>query len=468
MAKFDVAILGGGNGGYAAALRAAGLGLSVAIVENDKVGGTCLHLGCIPTKALLHSAEVVETVRVAGDFGILAGEPSVDWGKVTSYKDSVVAKHYKGLQGLLKSKKVTTIAGKGRLASAGVLAVEGGENVEAPAVILSTGSYPRSLPFATIDGEAFITSDHALSASDIPASVIVIGAGAVGLEFASVYRSFGAEVTIIEALVRLAPGEDEEVSKELVRQFAKRGIQSFTGAKVTKAENSGGSAEVTFEAEGKSTTLTAERCLLSVGRAPRSDGLGFEESGVKLDKGFVVTDESCRTGVEGVFAIGDLITQPALGLPFPHFQLAHVAFAEGIHVAEQIAGAQTSPVNYAGVPRATYCKPEIASVGLTEHQAVDAGHDVQTTKFNWAASGKASILGEAAGFVKVVAKRDGPVLGVHLIGPRVTELVSEAQLMTNWEALPADVASLIHAHPTLSEALGETMLKLSGKPLHMS
>ncbi|MEX0789913.1 MAG: FAD-dependent oxidoreductase, partial [Actinomycetota bacterium] len=326
----------------------------------------------------------------------------------------------------------------------------------------------RSLPFIDIDGGVFITSDHALSLDAMPRSVIVVGAGAVGLEFASVFASFGATVTVVEALPRLAPGEDEEVSKEVQRQFEKRKIKAYAGAKVTSAEKSEGGATLTVEtSDGKEVSLEAERCLIAVGRGPVSEGLGYEEIGIKIDRGFVVVDELCRTGVEGVWAVGDLITQPSMNLPFPHFQLAHVAFAEGIRVAEQIAGVQSyGPVDYTGVPRATYSFPEIASVGLTEAQAKEAGYSVETVKLPWAALAKATILGESAGFVKVVSEKDGPVLGVHMVGPRVTELIAEAQLITNWEAYPREVAALIHPHPTLSEAMGEAMLTLAGTPLH--
>lgn len=464
----DVAILGGGNGGYAAALRAAQLGLRVTVVERSKVGGTCLHLGCIPTKALLHSAELVEQVRSAGHFGILAGEPQIDWGKVLSHKDSVVNRLHKGLQSVLKARKVNVVTGNGTLAGRDTIEIEGGGAVKAKAVVLASGSYAKSLPFITIDGKAFITSDHALSLEDIPSSVIVIGAGAVGLEFASIYRSFGAEVTILEALPRLAPGEDEDVSKELTRQFTKRGIACLAGVNVTRATSAEGGASVTYEGgRGKSETVVADRCLVAVGRGAVSEGLGYEAAGVKVDRGFVTTDANCRTGPEGVWAVGDLITQPSLALPFPHFQLAHVAFAEGIHVAEQIAGVpDTAAVNYLGVPRCTYSHPEIASVGLTEQQAKEAGHEAEVATFPWAASGKANILGETAGFVKTVSEKDGKVLGVHMVGPRVTELIAEAQLIFNWEAFPAEVAALLHPHPTLSEALGETMLQLAGKQLH--
>jgi dihydrolipoamide dehydrogenase len=466
---YDVAILGGGNAGYAAALRAAQLGLSVGLVERDKVGGTCLHRGCIPTKALLHSADLVEEFRRAGDFGILVDEPRVDWGKVLTYKDSVVSRMHKGLQQVLKARKVETINGNGKVVSPNTIDVEGVGTVRARrGLILASGSYARSLPFIEIEGKGFITSDHALTLDEIPSSVVVIGAGAVGLEFASVYASFGSEVTVLEALDRLAPAEDEEVSKEITRQFKKRGIKGFAGAKVTSASSTEAGAEIVFTAaDGNEQKVTAERCLVAVGRGPVSEGLGYEDIGVRINRGFVVTDASCRTDAEGVWAVGDLITQPVLDLPFPHFQLAHVAFAEGVHVAEQIAGVdETMAVNYVGVPRCTYSHPEIASVGLTEAQAKSNGVEVHSAKFQWGASGKAAILGETAGFVKVVAEKHGKVLGVHMVGPRVTELIAEAQLITNWEAYPAEVAALFHPHPTLSEGLGETMLHLAGKQLH--
>jgi dihydrolipoamide dehydrogenase len=387
---------------------------------------------------------------------------------VSSYRDSVVSRLHKGLQSVIKARKVATVEGSGRLVSKDTIEIEGGEAIKAvKGVILASGSFARSLPFIKIDGKAFITSDEALVLDEIPSSVIVIGAGAVGLEFASVYRSLGVDVTILEALDRLAPGEDEEVSKEVTRQFTKRGIKCFANVKVTKAETAKGAASVAYELGGKTETVKAERCLVAVGRGPVSEGLGYTEAGVQVERGFVVTDASCRTGVDKVWAVGDLITQPSLGHPFPHFQLAHVAFAEGVHVAEQIAGVEeTAPVNYVGVPRCTYSLPEIASVGLTESQAEDAGYETRAEKFAWAASGKATILGETAGFVKVVAEKEGRVLGVHMVGPRVTELIAEAQLIQNWEAFPAEVAVLFHPHPTLSEALGETMLHLAGKQLH--
>jgi dihydrolipoamide dehydrogenase len=464
----DVAILGGGNAGYACALRAAQLGLNVTMIERDKVGGTCLHRGCIPTKALLHSAEMVDNIRSAPEFGVLVGEPTVDWGKVLGYKSTVVEKLYRGLQSVIKARKVTTVNASGVLIAPDAIELEGGQIVRARSVVLASGSYAKSLPFIQIDGRAFITSDHALTLEDIPSSVVVIGAGAVGLEFASVYRSFGSEVTILEALPRLAPGEDEDVSAELTRQFRRRGIKCLPGVKVTGAEASGSGVSISYEtADGTAEVTAAERCLVATGRGPVTEGLGYEDQGVLLERGFIVVDEWCRTGVDGVWAIGDVITQPSLKLPIPHLQLAHVAFAEGIHVAEQI-GRIPNPVlvDYLGVPRCTYSSPEIASVGYTEAQARDAGYDVEVARYQWAASGKASILGEPHGFVKAVSQKGGAVLGMHMVGPRVTELVAEAQLIVNWEAYPEEVAALLHPHPTLSEAVGETMLHLAGKQLH--
>lgn len=466
--KIDLAILGGGNGGYAAALRARQLGLDVALVEKDKVGGTCLHVGCIPTKAMLHSADLMESIRSAGEHGVQAGEPKVDWPQVLDRKDFVVAKHYKGLSGLLKSKGINVIEGKGVLKSANTVAVEGQDDIEATSVVLASGSYAKSLPFIDIDGEAFITSDHALRLPEMPPSIIVIGAGAVGLEFASVFASFGSKVTVVEALDRLAPGEDEEVSKEVQRQFRKRGITCHAGATVDEAERTKDGAKLTITtAKGKTESAEASVCLVAVGRGPVSEGLGYEEAGVSLERGFVEVDELCRTGVDGLWAIGDLISQPSLGLPFPHFQLAHVAFAEGMHVAEQAAGkVERPPVDYVGVPRATYSFPEIASVGLTEAQAKAGGRSTKSAKLPWAALAKATILGDSGGFLKVVADEDGTVLGVHMVGPRVTELIAEAQLITNWEAYAGEVAALVHPHPTLSEAMGEAMMALAGAPLH--
>ena len=453
---YDVVVIGAGTGGYSAALRAAQLGKRVAIVERDeRLGGTCLLRGCIPTKALLQSAAVMDTVNRAADWGIKAsGEP--DWSAVKAFEDAIVDKLVKGITGLIKTRKIDVIRGTARLLAGPSLDIEG-RRVEATDVILASGSRPKLLPGVEVT-ERIITSDQALWYDSIPGSAVVIGAGAVGLEFASLYRSFGAEVTLIEALPRLAPLEDEEVSKEIAKAFRKRGITSSAGASVQQIKDSGNHVEVTYEANGPKT-VSADVCLVAVGRGPVTDGLGLEEAGVTLhEKGFVNVDGQLRTNVEHVWAVGDVAATP--------LQLAHVAFTEGYAVAERIAGMEVADIDYVNIPRVTYCSPEIASVGLTEAQAVERGHQIVTEKLDFRAIGKANIVGEG-GFVKVVADADGgPVLGIHMIGPHVTDLIAEAMLITNWEAVPSEVAALIHPHPTLSEAVGEAHLALVGKPLH--
>ncbi|MGH2594472.1 MAG: dihydrolipoyl dehydrogenase [Actinomycetota bacterium] len=453
---YDVVVIGAGTGGYSAALRAAQLGKRVAIVERDeRLGGTCLLRGCIPTKALLQSAAVMDTVNRAADWGIKAsGEP--DWSAVKAFEDAIVDKLVKGITGLIKTRKIDVIRGTARLLAGPSLDIEG-RRVEATDIILASGSRPKLLPGAEVT-ERIITSDQALWYDSIPGSAVVIGAGAVGLEFASLYRSFGAEVTLIEALPRLAPLEDEEVSKEIAKAFRKRGITSSAGASVQQIKDSGNHVEVTYEANGPKT-VSADVCLVAVGRGPVTDGLGLEEAGVTLhEKGFVNVDGQLRTNVEHVWAVGDVAATP--------LQLAHVAFTEGYAVAERIAGMEVADIDYVNIPRVTYCSPEIASVGLTEAQAVERGHQIVTEKLDFRAIGKANIVGEG-GFVKLVADADGgPVLGIHMIGPHVTDLIAEAMLITNWEAVPSEVAALIHPHPTLSEAVGEAHLALVGKPLH--
>jgi len=394
MADFDLVILGGGSGGYAAALRASQLGQKVVLIEKDKLGGTCLHKGCIPTKALLHAGEIADNTRHASEFGVKADFHSMDMPAVNTYKDGVIAKLHKGLEGLVKSRNVTYVQGSGKLVSNNSVEVNGtkytGKNV-----ILATGSYPKTLPGLEIDGKQIITSEQAIKLDYVPKSVIVLGGGVIGCEFASVWKSFGAEVTIIDLLV-------------------------------------------------------------AVGRGPVSTGLGYEEAGIKMDRGYVLVDNKCRTNVPGVWAVGDLI---------PTLQLAHVGFAEGIMVAEEIAGLNPRAINYDGVPRVTYSEPEVASVGLTTAAAKAAGNDVVELNYDLAGNGKANIL-KTAGSVKLVAKKNGPILGIHMVGSRVGELLAEAQLIFNWEADAADVAQHIHAHPTLSEAMGEAHLALAGKPLH--
>jgi dihydrolipoamide dehydrogenase len=453
----DVVVIGAGTAGYSAALRAAELGLRVALVErDDRLGGTCLLRGCIPTKALLRSAEVVDTVNRAADWGVKAsGEP--DWTAIRSFEERVVDKNVKGLTGLVKMRGIDVVRGQAKLLAGGKVALNG-ERLDTSHVIIATGSQPRLLRGVDRSGHV-ITSDEALVLDAIPTSAIVIGAGAVGLEFASLYRSFGADVTLMEALPVLAPFEDADVSKEIARAFRKRGIETVANAVVERVKDTGEGAEVTYTAGQKTSTVAGDVCLIATGRGPVTDGLGLEDAGVGVtEKGLVQVDAELRTSVEHVWAIGDVADTP--------YQLAHVAFDEGYAVAERIAGQDVPPVNYVNVPRVTYCTPEIASVGLTEAQAREQGSDVDVAKLDFRAIAKANIVGEG-GFVKVVALAGGgPVLGVHMIGPHVTDLVAEAMLITNWEATAADVAAMHHPHPTLSEGLGEAMLKLAGAPLH--
>jgi len=456
-AKVDLVVLGGGSGGYAAALRAAELGMSVVMIEKDKVGGTCLHRGCIPTKALLHSAETVEVIKEAAQFGVNGTFESVDLPAVNKYKDKVVEGLFKGLTGLVKSRKIEVLQGTGRLTSGTSVevALEDGSTrtVEAGHVLLATGSVPRSIPGLEIDHQRVITSDDALGMDSIPGSVIILGAGAIGCEFASVWRSFGAEVTIVEALPHLVPLEEESSSKLLERSFRKRGIKQELGARFEKVEPTDSGVRVSLEG-GK--TLEADLLLVAIGRGPVSKDLGYEQAGVTLNRGFVEVDAYCQTSVPTISAVGDLI---------PTLQLAHVGFAEGILVAERLAGLAVTPIDYDGVPRVTYSSPEVASVGLTRKVAEERGYEVVEATYDLAGNGKARILG-TAGAVKVLASKDGPVIGVHMVGDRVGELIAEAQLITNWEALPGEVAQLIHPHPTMSEAVGEAHLALAGKPLH--
>ncbi len=452
---YDVVVIGAGTGGYSAALRASQLGKRVAIVErDDRLGGTCLLRGCIPTKALLQSAAVMDTVNRSSEWGITAsGSP--DWPAVKAFEDKIVDKLVKGVTGLIKQRGIDVIHGEARLLPGPAVEVVG-RRIETADVILATGSSPKLLPGLQVT-DRIITSDQALSYGSIPASAVVIGAGAVGLEFASLYRSFGAEVTLVEALPRLAPLEDEEVSKEIARAFKKRGIQAVSGAKVLEVKDTGKGVEVTYEA-GKSQTVSADVCLVAIGRGPVTAGLGLEEAGVEMDRGFVKVDAQLKTTAPGVWAVGDVAATP--------LQLAHVAFTEGYAAAERIAGQEVAEIDYVNIPKVTYCTPEMASVGLTEAQAIERGHEIVTEKLDFRGIGKANIVGET-GFVKVVAGAGGgPVLGIHMIGPHVTDLVSEAMLITNWEAAPAEVAAIIHPHPTLSEAIGEAHLALAGKPLH--
>ena len=452
MSQFDLVILGGGSGGYAAALRGAQLGLTVALIESDKVGGTCLHRGCIPTKALLHSAEIADGAREGSKFGVKSTLNGMDMDGVNAYKDGVINKLYKGLSGLVKSRGIVFVEGHGKLVSKDTVEVAGvkytGKNI-----VLATGSYAKTLPGLEIDGERIITSDHGTKLSYVPKSVIVLGGGVIGSEFASVWKSFGSEVTIVEGLPRLIALEDESSSKQLERAFRKRGINLELGVRFASAVKNKKDVTVTLE-DGKS--LTAELLMVAVGRGPVSDNIGYQEQGLTMDRGYVIVDDKCRTNIPGIWAVGDLI---------PTLQLAHVGFAEGILVAEEIAGLNPRPINYDGIPRVTYSDPEVASVGLTTAEAKNRGHDVVELTYDLAGNGKAQIL-NTSGSIKLVAQKDGPVLGVHMVGARVGELLAEAELIYNWEARASDVAPLIHAHPTLSEAMGEAHMALAGKPLH--
>ena len=450
--SFDVVILGGGSGGYACALRSAQLGLKVALIEAGKLGGTCLHRGCIPTKALLHAGEVADSTREAHEFGVVAELGGIDMAGVNAYKDGVIAKLHKGLQGLVKSRGITYIEGHGKVVDANTVEVNG-EKYVGKNLVLATGSYPKTLPGLEINGTTIVTSDHALTIDYVPKSVIVLGGGVIGCEFASVWKSFGADVRIIEGLQHLVPLEDESSSKLLERAYRKRGINFELGVRFKSATPTASGVKVALE-DGRE--FEADLLLVSVGRGPTSANLGYEEIGLKMDRGYVLVDEKCRTNVPGVFAVGDLI---------PTLQLAHVGFGEGILVAEEIAGLNPRPINYDGVPRVTYSEPEVASVGLTTAQAKERGHDVVELVYDLAGNGKSQIL-RTSGSVKLVAQKNGPVLGIHMVGSRVGELLAEAQLIFNWEASADDVAPLIHAHPTMSEARGEAHLALAGKPLH--
>jgi dihydrolipoamide dehydrogenase len=450
---FDLVVLGGGSGGYAAALRAAELGKSVALVEKDKVGGTCLHRGCIPTKALLHAAEVADTARDASAIGIRTTFEGVDPAGVRAYREGIVAKKFKGLEGLVKARGITVVPGEGRLESGPAVRV-GDDLYRGADVILATGSYSRSLPGLDVGGR-ILTSEHALELDEIPARVVVLGGGVIGVEFASVWRSFGVEVTIVEALDHLVPNEDVALSKGLERAFRRRGIQYSLGVRFQSATQTADAVTITLE-DGK--TFEADYLLVAVGRGPATAGLGYEEAGVTIDRGFVVTDERLRTGLEHVWAVGDIV---------PGLQLAHRGFQQGIFVAEEIAGLAPVVIPDVHIPKVTYSHPEVASVGLTETQAAEAhGVDgIVAYEYNLAGNGKSEILG-TSGIVKVVRAKDGPVLGVHMIGDRVGELITEGQLAVGWEAHPEDIAPYVHAHPTQSEALGEAFLALAGKPLH--
>ncbi|MFE5774949.1 dihydrolipoyl dehydrogenase [Brachybacterium sp. NPDC056505] len=457
--QFDIVILGGGSGGYAAALRGAELGKSVALVEKDKLGGTCLHRGCVPTKALLHVGEVADNAKEGGTFGLDIDVKGVDVPQMLGFKDKVIGRLYKGLQGLVKSRKVEYVEGFGRLTGPKTITVEtenGTRTLTGENIVLASGSYSKSLPGLELGGRV-LDSEAALRLPEIPKNPIILGGGVIGVEFASVWKSLGAEsVTIVEGLPHLAANEDESLSKALERAFKKRGIAFSLGIFFEKCEQTDTGVKVTL-ADG--TVYEGDYLLVAVGRGPSTKDLGYEEQGIEMDRGFVLANkETLETNVPGVFAVGDIV---------PGLQLAHRGFQQGIFVAERIAGLNPAPIIESGIPRVTYCEPQLGSVGLSEKQAKEEFGDegVETYEYGLGGNGKSQILG-TTGFVKLVREKDGPVVGVHMIGTNMSEQIGEAQLIVNWEAYPEDVASLIHAHPTQNEALGEAHLALAGKPLH--
>ncbi|MGI5348210.1 dihydrolipoyl dehydrogenase [Streptomyces sp. CA-250714] len=498
----DVIVIGGGTGGYSTALRAAHLGLGVTLVERDLVGGTCLHRGCVPSKAMLHAAELVDGVAEARErWGVKATLDSVDWSALVATRDDIVSRNHKGVEGQLSAAGVTVVRGTATLAGPRTVQVDvpgagGGRWTARRGLVLATGSRPRTLPGLEPTGEHIVTSDDALFAPGLPSSVLVLGGGAIGVEYASFHRSMGAEVTLVEAAERLLPLEDEDVSRHLTRALKKRGITVLTGARLTDArrtgthrtsagqsgtgirtgtgqsgagvrtgtEQSGAGIEARVQpARGGETVIAAERLLVAVGRVPVTDGLNLAAAGLATDeRGFVPPADwaTLETAVPGVFVVGDLLPPPSLGL-------AHASFAEGLVVAETLAGLRPRPVDYAAVPRVTYSSPQTASVGLGEAAARDAGFEVVSNVLPLTATAKGMVHGQG-GMVKVVAEPgpDGRVLGVHLVGPHVSEMISESQLAVAWDASPADIAQHIHAHPTLSEAVGETFLTLAGRGLH--
>lgn len=448
--NYDVAIIGSGPGGYVAAIRAAQLGLKTVVVEkDDKLGGTCLHVGCIPTKALLHNAEVYEYVRDAKEYGIQCGEPSLDWSVVQARKDRIVKKHAKGVEFLLKKNKVETVRGWGRLAGGGRVLVEqpggGAREITARAIVLATGSEARMLPGLQPDPALVLTNREVLELKQIPRRMVIVGAGAVGVEFASIYRSFGAEITLLEMLPRIVPFEDEEISKELQRVYKKRGIGVETAAKVEEVRTAG-KVLVDYTVNGKRCSVEADTLLVAIGRKPNTENIGLEKTRARAEQGFVHVNEYQQTDEPGLYAIGDIVA----GTP----QLAHVASMQGIVAVTHIAGRPAKPLRRDRIPGCTYSQPEIGSVGLTEAQARQQGYDVKTGKFSFMANSRASILGRHDGFVKIVAEqKHDEVLGVHIIGPMATEMIAEAVMALELEATVDEFMYTVHAHPTLAEAL---------------
>ena len=460
--EFDLIIIGSGPGGYVAAIRAGQLGMKVACVEKDpKLGGTCLHRGCIPTKALLHTASVLDEIREAGGLGIDVAEPKLDVGRAQERKRKVVDTNARGIEGLFKKNKVTWLRGFGRMTGAHDVEVEGPDGKAtygAKHVMIATGSVPRDIPIAPSDGERVLNSDHILELGRVPASLAVLGAGAVGTEFASIYTSFGSKVTLIEMLPRILPIEDEEVSAELEKNIRRRGIKVLTGTRMAGFEKTDGGVKLNLEKDGKTDTLEAEMLLVAVGRKPVTENLGLEALGVELERGYVKINPFMQTAVPHIYAIGDVVNTP---------WLAHVASAEGILAVEHMAGLNPRPINYDRVPSCTYCEPEVASVGLTEAKAKERGYDIQVGKFPLTALGKAKILGKTAGFVKIVRdKKYDEILGVHIVGAHATDLIAEACVALQMEGTDEELFRTMHAHPTLSEAVMEAAHAAHGQAIH--
>ncbi len=450
----DLVVLGGGSGGYAAALRAAELGSSVVLIEKEKVGGTCLHWGCVPAKTLLHAAEVADEAREGASIGVKTSFDGVDVPALLKYKDGIINRLYKGLQGLVKSRKIQLVEGEGKFVGPNKVVV-GGDTYVGKDVVLATGSYSRSLPGLEIEGRV-ITSTQALSLEWIPEKAIVLGGGVIGVEFASTWASFGTEVTIIEALPTLVPLEDPWASKLLERAFRKRKINFKTGVRFQGVKQDDSGVTVSLE---DGTTLSADLLLVAVGRGPATAGCGYEEAGITMDRGFVITDERLHTNLPHVYAVGDIV---------PGLQLAHRGFQQGIFVAEEIAGLNPKVIADVDIPKITYCDPNVASVGYSEAKAKEKFGDdaIESYVYDLGGNGKSQIL-KTAGGVKVIRVKEGPIIGVHMVGARIGELLAEAQLIVGWEAYPEDVAPFIHAHPSQQEAVGEAMLALAGKPLHV-
>jgi dihydrolipoamide dehydrogenase len=457
--RFDVVVLGGGPGGYAAALYGASAGLRIAMIEETRVGGTCLHRGCIPAKELLQTAEVLRTVRTAKEFGVDAGQPSLDLPTTQARKQQVVDRLTKGLESLLKGRKVTVVPGTGTIVDAAAhhIRVSDGSELIGDALILATGSLPRELPGMPFDGTDVLSSDHLLVLDEVPARTAIIGGGAIGCEFASYLADVGSEVTLLEAMPAVLPGVDKQAADQVVRAFKKRGIKVVTGVAIDGLDRAA-ALTLRYKEAGTAQSLEVDKVVVSIGRRARSEGVGLESSGVDVDdRGFVVVDDHQRTTVPGVYAVGDLVAGPAL---------AHVGFAEAIISIKTILGEDVVPLDHDKVPWGIYCHPEVAFSGLTEAAAKDRGYDVVTSVHRFAGNSRAVIMGEPDGLVKIVAEKDGPLLGVHIVGPWATELLAEGYLAVNWEATPDDLGALIHPHPTLSELFGESALALTGRSLH--